>query len=311
MHRFVTCLLALSWAALLSFDAQGATFRLEDGDVFEGRPVIPPENEGLVIQLDVGGFSKRIPWNRFDQTTLKEMVQDQRLRDFVDPFIDLTPEQFERALPRRGQPVTVREVPRLERPKNPGFFSAITTTGGLLFVGVFYLANLLAAYEVAVFRRRPVLLVCGVSAILPVAGQLVFLSLPTSVGPAVEASPDARGGPVEESPVAAAAAPAAGLGLASAQEASSAKGGLDGVHYKRGEVSFDRRFFETKFAGFFRTNLAEPEKSYSIIVRAGSKELVAARISRISFNEVQFQLVKGGEGGFDFSEISEVLLRKK
>ena len=309
MHRVFTCLWAFGLAALVSLSVEGATFRLEDGDVFEGTPVVPPEDDGLIIQLNVGGFSKRIPWNRFDQETLKEMVKDARLRNFVEPFIDLTPEQFERTLPRRNQPITIREVPRLERPQNPGFFSALTTTGGLFFFAIFYLANLFAAYEVAAFRRRPVLVVLGVCAVVPVIGQIVFLSLPSMDAPEVATAHEPAAGHSIE---ATAAAPASSLGLAAVKETSNpAKDSLEGSVFKKADVTFDRRFFEVRFAGFFRVNLSEPEKFLSIVVRASGKEIVAARISRISFNEVAFQLVKGGESSVEFAEIQEVLVRKK
>ena len=310
MYRVFKCLWAFALATLVSHSVGGATFRLEDGDVFEGTAVVPPEDGGLVIQLSIGGFSQRIPWNRFDQETVKEMAKDPRLQPFVEPFIDLTPEQFQRTLPQRNQPITIRDVPRLERPAHPGIFSGIATTGGLLLLGIFYLANLFAAYEVAVFRRQPIILVCGVSLVLPVIGQIVFLSLPTIGAAETEAAHDH--GPAPAAEAAPSGAPASGLGLAAVKETpNAAKDSLEGSVFKRGTVTFDRRFFETKLAGFFRVTLAEPERSLSIVVRGGGKEIVAARISRISFNEVAFQLANGGESGIGFAEIQEVLVRKK
>ncbi|MCZ7640764.1 MAG: hypothetical protein M5U12_34740 [Verrucomicrobia bacterium] len=42
-----------------------------------------------------------------------------------------------------------------------------------------YAANLLAAYEIARYRNRPVAVVCGLSALLPLLGPLIFLASPT------------------------------------------------------------------------------------------------------------------------------------
>ena len=49
-----------------------------------------------------------------------------------------------------------------------------------------YAANIYAGYEISIFRARPAALVCGVSAVLPFIGPIIFLSLPTQMAPAEE-----------------------------------------------------------------------------------------------------------------------------
>ena len=44
-----------------------------------------------------------------------------------------------------------------------------------------YAANIYAGYEISIFRARPPALVCGVSAVLPLIGPIIFLSMPTKI----------------------------------------------------------------------------------------------------------------------------------
>src|SRR5439155_11465175 len=46
---------------------------------------------------------------------------------------------------------------------------------------ILYLANIYAGYEVSIFRNQPPGLVCGVAAVAPVIGPIIFLSLPTRI----------------------------------------------------------------------------------------------------------------------------------
>ena len=52
--------------------------------------------------------------------------------------------------------------------------------GIVLFV-LMYGANIYAAYEIAVFKNRPVALVCTMAAVLPVLGAVIFFCLPAAV----------------------------------------------------------------------------------------------------------------------------------
>src|SRR5207247_10578297 len=112
--------------------------------------------------------------------------------------------------------------------------------------------------EASIFRAKPAPLVCGVSALLPLLAPIIFLSMPTKIAPAAatwETTPQPRveGGPAEAvNPMQAeGAAHSSGLRLAHV-EPEQAKSDLPAtVSFQRGQFTFNRRFFETKFAGFF------------------------------------------------------------
>jgi hypothetical protein len=84
--------------------------------------------------------------------------------------------------------------------------------------------------------------------------------------------------------------------------------------YKRGQFTFNRRFFETKFAGFLRMVPAEAEKDMVLQVRSGRGEHVGTRIARIMPNEIHLQVTKNGASAeviIPFVEISEIIVRHK
>jgi hypothetical protein len=81
--------------------------------------------------------------------------------------------------------------------------------------------------------------------------------------------------------------------------------------YNRSNSTFDRRFFETKFTGFFLVAPAEPEKDLVIVVKTPKQEIAAVRVSRISANEIHFQLQRGAEQAVPFGEITEVSVRPR
>jgi hypothetical protein len=112
-----------------------------------------------------GRVSERYSWSKFSQDALKELAQDPKAKDFAEPFIEIPPEARPRPQPK---PVVLKDVTRVELPAGrTRFFSSFTAPMGLLILAVLYTANLLAAYEIARFRNRPVAVVCGLAALLP------------------------------------------------------------------------------------------------------------------------------------------------
>src|ERR1051325_12115757 len=87
MHRFHS----IGW--LLIAGVRADEFKLANGNVLKGEGASADE-DGLVVKLDVGGFSKREPWINFSQETLKELAQDAKVAPPVEPFINLEPEQI-------------------------------------------------------------------------------------------------------------------------------------------------------------------------------------------------------------------------
>ena len=84
--------------------------------------------------------------------------------------------------------------------------------------------------------------------------------------------------------------------------------------YTRGEFTFNRRFFETKFPGFFRVVPSEADKDLVMVIKAVRGEYVGKRISRISMNEMHIQLQSGNASAevmVPFVEIQSVQIRHK
>ena len=227
-------------------------------------------------------------------------------RKFVEPFLAPPAEEIAR---QEAKQISVKQPSRVERPSvNRGIFSAFTSPNGLILLGALFLSNLYAAFTIARFRHRPAALVCGVSAVMPLIGPVIFLALPK----AHSESAHADEGSAETATVAMAASTAenrVGGTLGIGREKSVAEG-LPRV-FPRGEFTFNKRFFETQFPSFFRVVTSESDRDLVIDVAAGKNSLIASRISRISSNEIHFKNTAGHEMGVNFSEITGITLRNK
>lgn len=328
MRRIYVVLLLLCLGALAAGAGRAGEFKLTDGSTIYGDVSAFDEN-GVVFRLRSGGFSERISWGKFSQEALKSLAEDPRAREFAEPFIEIPPEARPRPKPK---PVVLKEVPRVELP--PGrttFFSSFSRPMGLLMLAVLYAANLLAAYEIAQFRNRPVAVVCGVSALLPLLGPLIFLASPTMIETSAGDEAFAVPPPAEAAPaVAAAGSPAAasrgalgmvgvpppmgGTGLrVAAAAAEQSTGRVEPKIYKRGDYTFNRRFIETQFSGFFRLVPSDAEKDLVLVIKTPKQEYLAKRISRISAAEMFVQPIQVGakEVNVSIGEIAEIQVRHK
>lgn len=323
-------LIAVLWALLACLIplAGAADFTLTDGTLIQGEAA-SFNDEGLVIRLKIGGFSDRIPWIRFTQETLKELAKDPKNAQFVEPFIELTADDLAKIRAEKEKEIVLKPVPRVERPQGKGsLFAAVTMPLGLAVAVVLFVANLYAAYEIALFRNRPAALVCGVSAVMPLIGPILFLSLPTVPEETVlpEIVPLAGTGaaaPPAEAPASATSKlkskltgifgrkPGTGLSLATTEKAAAASTPFQTKTYAKGEYTFNRRFFETQFPGFFRVVPSESEKDLVLAIKAGRNEYVGRRITRISMNEMHLQLLSGGEVPVAFTDVAQVQVRHK
>ena len=76
---------------------------------------------------------------------------------------------------------------RLELPPQGSLFATLLSSSvGFVALLLIYAANIYAAYEIAIVRARPIGMVMGVAAVLPILGPIIFLSLPMRT----EAPPD-------------------------------------------------------------------------------------------------------------------------
>jgi hypothetical protein len=84
--------------------------------------------------------------------------------------------------------------------------------------------------------------------------------------------------------------------------------------FQRGQFMFNRRFFETKFSGFFGIVRREADKDKVLQVKTPHSLFVAERITRIAANEVHFEVLRGDsrqEVMVPFAEIQEIQLKHK
>ncbi|MFO1486874.1 MAG: hypothetical protein U1F65_00200 [Verrucomicrobiota bacterium] len=336
MRKFIFIGLAL-WLCGWSVGAE--TFQLADGKTVTGEVIMGSVNDnGLQVRVDDSQY-ERIPWSSFTQDDLKKFMQNPKFATYVEPFIEVSQEEK-----LKKTEVTINPVPRLEKPAAGSLIGGIFSSGlGIVIVLLVYLANLYAAFEVAVYKARPFAVVCGAAAVLPLLGPIIFLCLPAlqEAGAAAEeaaeaaaaaANAPAAGAPGAPGPIA--PAPASRTMSASAVPAGSAAPDTGGLHishesaaahaaeaalpqtqtFQRGAFTFNRRFFETKFAAFFGVVRKESDKDMVMVIKSARGEYLGTRISRISANDLHLDVHKGHaseEVMIPFTEIKEAQLKHK
>lgn len=310
--RTILCRLSVFLLVCLvaAVSLSAADFKLTNGDIYSGR-VASANDDGVVFTLDSGGFSSRVSWARLTQDSLQELAKNPLAAKFAAPFIDIPIEVKQKEKVKKKE-IVLKEVPRVEAPSGkPRFFSSLGSPVMLALIIALYAANLFAAFHIARYRNKPAPVVLIVSLIFPVMGPLLYLSMPTegaapsAQGDSPASSGSTIGGPMDEKK-----ANVSGLGVAAHAKPAAAAGSGGTQVFKREDVAFDRRFFETKFSGFFRMMPSDPDMV--LVFRTAKGEIVGRRISRISANEIHVQLLRGSsEAAIIFGEISEVILRHK
>jgi hypothetical protein len=292
------------------------TFQLTDGRTLTGDIVAGSANDaGLQVRLADGSY-ERVAWTSFSQEDLKKFAQDKKLASFVEPFIEVSQEER-----LKRTEVKLNDVPRLERPAPQSLLGAMFSSSiGAFLLLLIYAANIYAAYEISIFRARPIALVCGVSAVLPLIGPILFLSLRPPLKPSEEgevlAEEPARTFNVPTDPGESATAEdhAGGLRIAHAETGPTGGEKSKSQVFQRGTFTFNRRFFETRFPGFFGIVRREAEKDLVLRIKSARGEYTCQRVTRIAANDVHVQVQTGTaseEIMIPFSEIQEVQLKHK
>ncbi|HUD48104.1 MAG TPA: hypothetical protein VMR33_14825 [Candidatus Baltobacteraceae bacterium] len=327
MRRFgliLVCALVIAAGA-----AAAATYKLADGSEITGDPISVTET-GVVFEKPDGTDSERLSWDKLTPEALKELyAQDKSPHDraLLQPLVENLPEDT----------VKVKElaVKPVETPARPtqhlGVFAIFGSSVGWMIVLILYGATIYAAYEVALFRRQPVSTVCGLAAVpfFGVLSPIVFIAMPTKAPPpqmeeTAPAAPAEEGAPAPE-PAAYASraaaspnrAPIGMPGAAAAAEAEAvppASAFPEPVVFARGEYTFNRRFFETKFPGFFRAIRTEAEKDLVLLLKTSRGDFVGRRITRITPNELYLQVFNKdvtADEMIPFIEVMEVQIRHK
>ncbi|MGI8965144.1 MAG: hypothetical protein ACR2H1_03535, partial [Limisphaerales bacterium] len=265
---------------LLAENIQSGTYTLTDGKTLAGDPIAADEN-GVVLKSSSGVFLPRASWIKFSADSLKKISAEKpQFAQFINPLLE-----EELPPPVEKKEMTIKPVERPERPTHGiGLFAIFLSPLGWIIFLILYAANIYAAYEIAAFKNEPARLVCGVAAVAPLIGPIIFLCLPSKyiVHAPAETAPSESETTVENPeaiseenvvveettpPIAPVsmqpqtpAAPAVverpklqpTLKLAAHEPPAPIAAAPPVVTFRRGEFSFNRRFFETKMPGFFR-----------------------------------------------------------
>jgi hypothetical protein len=322
---------------LLASIARADNFQLTTGESVEGE-LLPASATDQGVQIKVGeGQYQRVPWANFSQEDLKKFKQVPKLAPFVEPYIEITQEDR-----IKKTEVPIKQPPRLALPPKGSFFGAMFSSGlGLFILLLLYAAIIYAGYEVALFRGQSVPLVAGLSAIpfLGFFAPIIFLCIRTKLEAAApptwetgHTEPTATIGP--GSPAAAAAARAAqdaaadepvnpmqgevqhpgGLRLHAEPEPAQKPALPAAQTFQRGQFTFNRRFFETKFPGFFGAVRHGADKDMVLVIKSGRGEYLGQRIARIAQQDLHLEIHVSGasqEVMIPFQEIKEIQLKHK
>jgi hypothetical protein len=299
--------------------ASAETYQLTDGTSVSG-DIISFNDDGVIFHTPDDKYTDRIAWTKFSQDALKLLANNPKVASYAEPFIETPP-----PAPTRME-VPVHNVTRLELPAKGSVIGALFTSSlGVIFLLLIYAANIYAGVEVAVFRSRPPGLVAGVSAILPILGPIIFLSMPTYVAPgATEEDMQTETGAPPEAiapPGAPGSQPVTAESVQVAAEATGWKTAAAAAPshpapevFQRGQFTFNKRFFETKFSGFFGMVRTGANKDMVLLVKTAKTQYVADRVTRIAANDVHFEVISGAsrqEVMVAFGEIQEIQLKHK
>jgi hypothetical protein len=317
VNNFYRLCAVVLFSVLLTSLVRADTFHLTDGQSLTGEVVSLDEN-GIVVKLPDGTYSDHTPWSKFTQADLRDLQQNPKAAAFVEPFIELTQEDK-----LKRTEIEIKDVPRLPRPANHSILGGLASSGiGLFILLVLYAGNVYAAYEISIFRARPAGLVCGVAAVAPIIGPIIFLSLPQEYKrkAAPEWAPPAE--EYADANVAAAIAAEQPAEVAVDRDSPEAHAlprqaapapPADKV-FLRGQFTFNRRFFETQLPAFFAMVRSDADKDLILNIRASRGSYVAQRIARISANDLQLQVQKNNafeDVTIPFVEIQEVQIKHR
>jgi hypothetical protein len=283
------------------------TFALADGSSLTG-DIVKSTDTGLMLHTPDDVYTN-VLWTKFSQDTLKQLSANPKIKAFVEPFIEIP----ESERPKKAE-IKINDVTRLELPPQQSLLGALFSSSvGLVVMLLIYAANIYAGYEVAFFRSRPKALVMGVSAVLPILGPIIFLSMPTVAEPAPTVEEVAAGEAEPQKFAMPGAPPPEEIHIVAASWQAPGAPPAAQV-FQRGQFTFNRRFFETKFPGFFGVVRRDTDKDMVLIVKTMRGEFDVKRIVRIAQDDVHFQIVKG-EASYEemvpFAEIQEIQLKHK
>ena len=301
MRKFL--ILFSLWLGLAASAVAAETWTLTDGTSVSGDVVSGKiDDNGVMIHTTADAYTT-FAWSKFSQDALKQLSANPKIKPFVDPFIN--PTESER--PPKPE-IKVHPVTRMALPEQPSIFGGLVHSSvGLFILLVIYAANLYAAFEVAVVRGKPIGAVMGLSAVLPIIGPIVFLTQPMKAPP-TEEEPAGEGAPGAGAP----GAPPEEIQIVSASWSSSASPEEKKPQpqvFSRGKFTFNKRFIETKFAGF----IGEPKgdaKNFTMELKTLKDTLAVECIKQVGTTEAILE-TPNGQVTVPFADIQEIKLNPK
>ncbi len=317
------------WLVATGRVANANPYPLTDGTTISGEPISLNEL-GVQFKQDDDNILPRTPWDKLTPAALLELnatAKSSHDKELLEPMLDNLPQ----AAAKRKE-IVVKPITPPKRPtRHLGVFALFGSPVGLFILLVLYGGNLFAAYEVAFYRFQRPSTVCGLAAIplFGVLSPIIFLAMPPRTltqeaneaepaAPDEQALPPAEPGaaPPPNRPAAARDRKPLAMPGAPAQPAPAAPAAAlpAPIVFARGEFLFNRRFFETKFAGFFRVVPTEAEKDLVLLVKSGRGEFVGRRITRATQTDLYLQVFNDtatADEMIPFVEILEVQIRHK
>ncbi|MDD5141461.1 MAG: hypothetical protein PHY43_14525 [Verrucomicrobiales bacterium] len=294
------------WLCGLLAAAGADTFPLADGTSLTG-DIISFNDAGVIFRLADNKYSDRVAWPKFSQDGLKQLANNPKIKPLVEPFIEIPLSER----PQKPE-VKINEVKgRLEVPPKQSLIGALFSSSvGIFLLLLIYAANIYAGYEIAIVRIRPKGLVMGVAAVLPVLGPIIFLAMPMRI----EAAPAELQAETDPATFAVAGQPAPEEIHITGVTAGSRPSPSAGHIFQRGQFTFNRRFIETKFAGFFGKTRGAADENTLLILKTVRGQFVVERIARIAASEMHVEVALGEtrqEVTVPFADIQEIQVKPK
>lgn len=277
------------------------TLTLSDGGTVTGE-IIKVDDNGLMVRLPGEAYvATNVAWGKLSQDSLKQLSQNPKLNakrptaaSLAEPFIE--PDASQR--PAKAE-ITVNPVTRLNRPENPSLFGGLAGSPvGLFIFLLLYAANLYAGYEVAIVRARPALQVIGLAAVLPLIGPVIFLAMPMKVEPPPEEPAEPGHIPGQKTPEE--------IQIVEASWRTEEKK-PEVLVFARGKFTFNKRFVETKFAGYIGAPKGDALK-FSMEVKTAQKQFAVARILQVAVADVIFETTQPTQVTVPLADILEIKL---
>jgi hypothetical protein len=275
-----------------------------------------------MVQQPDGSYSKRVPWKNLSQESVRKLAEIPAASAFVEPLVEWTPE--ERVKDKaEAYKLDTKPSPKMDRSaKAPSKIGSLFKSPvALTLLALFYLGNIWIGYEIAIFKNRPAALICGVAAVVPLFGNLIFGLVPPApvrTQEEIAAEAAAAAGIVEDTTQAPtitnphAVARAAEAAAAQAAVVAAAPAGPQAVIYARGQFTFNRRFFESKLAPFCRAILAPEDEGKQVVIISLRGDYTGHHIASLDANGLLLQVRKGDVSEnvmIPYNEVREIQIR--